>query len=60
VSRNTRLYLQDIVAACERLLTLSTGITDVSDFKSDATRWEAALWNLLVIGEAAKKIPADI
>lgn len=33
---------------------------DLAAFKSDSTQWEAALWNLFVIGEAVKKIPAEL
>lgn len=45
MSRSPRFYLEDIVAACERLVNLAAGL-DLAAFKSDSTRWEAALWNL--------------
>ena len=59
MSRNPRLYLEDIAASCERLVALAAS-HELAEFKSDATRWEAALWNLFLIGEAVKKIPAEI
>ncbi len=59
MSRSSRFYLEDIVAACERLISLAAG-HELAAFKSDSTRWEAALWNLFVIGEAVKKIPAEL
>ena len=59
MSRSSRFYLEDIVAACERLVSLSAG-QDLAAFKSDSTHWEAALWNLSVIGEAVKKVPVEL
>jgi len=59
VSRSSQHYLEDIAAACERLIRLAAG-QDLAAFKSDSTRWEAALWNLFVIGEAVKKIPVEL
>lgn len=56
MSRDPRLYLEDIQAGCEKVLRYSAGLT-FEQFTQDDMRYDAVLRNLEIIGEAAKKIP---
>jgi len=59
MSRDTDLYLDDIIDAVESILDYTSGL-DYDDFISNAMCIDAVIKNLLVIGEAVKKIPEDI
>ena len=59
MSRDPRLYLEDIRASCEKVLRYSTGLS-FEQFTQDDLRYDAILRNLEIIGEAAKKIPDQI
>lgn len=59
MSRETDLYLDDIIDAVENILAYTSGI-DYDDFISNRMCIDAVIKNLLVIGEAVKKIPEDI
>ncbi|RLB53556.1 MAG: nucleotidyltransferase [Deltaproteobacteria bacterium] len=59
MSRDTNLYLRDMVEACSRIAEYADG-RDSADIFGDRKRRDAILWNLLVLGEAAKGVPADV
>lgn len=56
VSRDVRLYLEDIVRACEKIARFTRGMTQES-FVADELTHDAVLRNLEVLGEAAKCVP---
>lgn len=58
VSRSWLLYLDDLIASAEKIGRLTTGRT-VEQFVADEAAFDAVLFNLQVIGEAIKKLPAS-
>lgn len=59
MSRDPRLYLEDIVRACEKVERYTAGL-DIDGFVRDERTYDAVLRNLEVIGEAAKRVPSEI
>jgi uncharacterized protein with HEPN domain len=59
MSRNFRLYIEDIAISCEKVLRYTEGTT-FEEFKLDDQKYDAVLRNLEIIGEAAKNIPDEI
>jgi uncharacterized protein with HEPN domain len=59
VSRDARLYLIDMRDACTRIMHHRGEIPRELFFVDDLAR-DAVLWNLLVLGEAAKQVPENI
>lgn len=59
MSREYRLFLEDMRAACEKTLRFSQGLT-LAEFLADAKTHDAVMRNLEVIGEAAKHIPEEV
>lgn len=59
MSRDPKLYLDDMRAACRRVIEHSAGMTRAAFF-GDAKAVDAVLWNLLVLGEAAKNVPDEV
>jgi uncharacterized protein with HEPN domain len=59
VSRELQLYLQDILDATDKIERY-TAQRELDDLLSDSMLADAVVFNLLVIGEAAGKIPQDI
>lgn len=57
--RDYRLYLQDILAAIERIEEFMQDM-DLEAFKADDKTVSAVIRKLEIIGEAAKGIPAEI
>lgn len=55
MSREERLYLQDIHECCQKISSYSLSIT-YSDFCKDHKTVDAILYNLFVIGEAVKNL----
>ena len=58
MSRDPRLYLEDIIEACGKVQRFCEGL-DESRFVADELLQDAVLRNLEVIGEAVKRLPAD-
>lgn len=56
MSRNWRLFLQDIVEACQKILRYTSGL-DFEAFTKNDVVYDAVLRNLEIIGESAKKNP---
>jgi uncharacterized protein with HEPN domain len=59
VSRDSRLYLADMRDACERIAKHRAN-SDRLEVLSDPKTRDAILWNLLILGEAAKQVPGEI
>jgi uncharacterized protein with HEPN domain len=59
VLRNPLLLLEDIEKSCEKILRYSEGMTRDQLF-TDELRFDGVLFNLHIIGEAVKKLPADL
>lgn len=58
MSRDWRLYWDGIIACCEKILLYTAGL-DRAAFEKDGKTVDAVARNLEIIGEAAKKLPAD-
>jgi len=58
MSRDPRLYLDDIRQACEKIVRYSQGL-DLDRFVEDEKTFDAVVRNLEIIGEAAKHIPPE-
>lgn len=56
MSRDWLLYLDDIIASAEKIGRLVVG-RSYETFLADEAVFDAVLFNLQVIGEAAKKLP---
>jgi uncharacterized protein with HEPN domain len=57
--RDFRAYLDDILGACARVRMYTVDHTFES-FSKDPMRVDAVIKNLLVIGEAAKRVPTEV
>ncbi len=56
MSRDVGLYLEYIVACCEKVLRYTAGM-QLEQFAAEERTLDAVLRNLEVIGEAAKRVP---
>ena len=59
MSRDVRVYLLDILERCERITRYMEGLDEERWSKDERTQ-DAVLRNLEVIGEAVKRLPADL
>ena len=59
MSRSLKLYCDDILISCDKVIRYTQGLDDNSFF-ADELRFDAVIRNLLVIGEAVKQIPPEI
>ena len=59
MSRDTTLFIVDIIASCEKVLRYTAGMT-LEDFLEDERTYDAVIRNLEVIGEAAKNVPEEM
>jgi len=59
MSREHRLYLQDMRAACQKIARFVADMSQ-SQFFADEKTLDAVLKNLEVIGEAARNLPPEI
>jgi uncharacterized protein with HEPN domain len=59
VSRDYHLYLEDMRDACRRIVAHAHGLAE-PELLVDAKTRDALLWNLLVLGEAAKAVPTEL
>lgn len=57
MSRDWLLYLDDLIESAEKIQRFLAGKT-FADFSGDEVVFDAVLFNLQVIGEVAKKLPA--
>ena len=59
MSRDWRLYLEDMIDCCQKIIDYTSGL-DMPVFKDTSLVYDATLRNLEILGEAAKNIPEDI
>lgn len=59
MSRDWRLYLDDIAECARRVLEYTRGLT-LEQFVGDTRTYDAVLRNLEIIGEAAKRLPPEV
>jgi len=59
MSRDVRLYLEDMLEACRRVLEYTTGM-DFPTYTADRRTRDAVVRNLEILGEAAKKVPREV
>lgn len=59
MSRDSLQRLQDIQAACEKIIRHTTGLSRDEAF-ADQLRFDGLLLNLHTIGEAVKNLPEDL
>lgn len=57
--RDFKVYLEDILEACNRIESYTAGIC-FEEFRRDTKTVDAVVRNLAIIGEAAKKIPDSV
>ncbi len=58
MSRDWLLYLDDIIASARKIGRLTAG-RDVDTLHADEAAFDAVLFNLQVIGESVKQLPAE-
>jgi uncharacterized protein with HEPN domain len=59
VSRDWRLYLDDMLEACRKVERYTDGMTSEA-FRADERTCDAVVRNLEIIGEAAKHVPDEL
>jgi uncharacterized protein with HEPN domain len=59
MSRNSRLFLEDILQSCSKILRYTAGMT-YDAFLADERTYDAVSRNLYIIGEAVKNIPQEM
>jgi len=59
LQREWRLYVEDMVSFCDKVIVYTQGLDRVS-FAVDEMRYDATLRNLELIGEAARHVPNDV
>lgn len=57
--RDSRVLLDDILVASQRILTYTMGFS-LPEFRADQKTVDAVVRNLEIIGEAIKKLPPEI
>ncbi len=59
MSRDPKLYLEDIRDACAKIRAYVAGMTQ-EQFQADGKTFDAVVRNLAIIGEAAKGLPQEM
>jgi uncharacterized protein with HEPN domain len=59
VSRDWWLFLDDMIASCEKVRHYTQGMSR-DDFFDDDRTYDAVVRNLEIIGEASKRLPEDV
>lgn len=57
MSRDYLLFLEDMQVACRKLLRYTEGLT-FDEFALDERTYDAVIYNLVILGEAAKNVPS--
>lgn len=57
--RDYKLYLEDIIEAIDKVERYLQGVS-FEEFTGDSMRLDAVLHNLMIIGEAGKRIPEEM
>ncbi len=59
MSRDYKLYLEDILEAIQRINGYLQNIASSDQFVAEQMRVDAVLYNLHIIGEAVKQVPSE-
>jgi len=59
MSRDPRLFLEDIREGCEKILRYTHGLT-FEQFQADEKSFDAVVRNLEIRGEAVKRLPQEL
>jgi uncharacterized protein with HEPN domain len=59
VPRDWRLFVRDMIQACEKVQRYTKGMNQQAFFENELIE-DAVLRNLTIIGEAASKVPDDV
>lgn len=59
MSRDWRIAVERIALCAERVVAYTAGLT-AEQFVADTLRYDAALRNLEIMGEAAKRVPTEV
>jgi uncharacterized protein with HEPN domain len=59
MSREWKLYFDDLLGFCEKVMSYTHGLTR-EEFEASGLNYDATLWNVQLFGEAAKNIPEEI
>ena len=59
MSRDYKLFLDDIRLSCEKIVRYTTGLT-FKQLLEDEKTFDAVLRNLIVIGEGVKHLPLEV
>jgi uncharacterized protein with HEPN domain len=60
MSRDYKVYLEDILEAAEKIERYLQDVNDLESFRQNDLLIDAVIHNLFVIGEAVKHIPPDV
>ena len=59
MSRDYLLFLEDMQTSCEKILRYTEDI-GFDQFAADEKTYDAAIFNLVILGEATKNIPSGV
>jgi uncharacterized protein with HEPN domain len=59
MSRDYLLFLEDMQTSCEKILRYAEDL-DFDQFAADEKTYDAVIFNLVILGEAAKHIPPEV
>jgi uncharacterized protein with HEPN domain len=59
MSREWKLYFDDMLDSCEKVMSYTHGLTR-AQFEAGGLNYDATLWNVQLLGEAANNIPEKI
>ncbi len=59
MSRDWRIYLNDMVTCCEKILRFTAGMERRVFFEDEKT-YDAVVRNIQIVGQAAKQIPLEV
>lgn len=57
--RDLGSHVADMIEACERIIVFAQGATDQQLTDESQALWSAVLYHLMILGEAAKKVPEE-
>ena len=57
--REWKCFVSDMIEFCEKVMANSSN-TDISSFVADSNLYDATIWNVVKIGEAATKVPEEV
>ena len=57
--REWKCFVSDMIEFCEKVMANSSNM-ELSSFVADSNLFDATIWNIVKIGEAATKVPEEI